>query len=303
MYAFPPGVAPLCSEDDLPVPANGNKSCKAIMSHDLKCELTCSANHHFGTSLDISPQYCRNGEWDFKRDSQSVPDCVGELNIVHARYIQAYLSSNQLHCEVALVCELSFRFSITTSLPLILIFSEFLSHSMSAVEAHCNQKAIHHISIFLTVAVQKPKLTLQAIMVILRNCTVYQQYQASGGRGIPQDIRVQCLNRRSLQGKRSVGDDTELELTFTFSEEVPLNCDADCLNDIALNLYFKAWDLELRIALETIHVTVMNVNSLSEENVTLSGTLAINHATQKACDPGRILSEDETFCCKLACSA
>ena len=114
---------------------------------------------------------------------------------------------------------------------------------------------------------------------------------------------MQCLNRRSLQGKRSVGDDTELELTFTFSEEVPLNCDADCLNDIALNLYFKAWDLELRIALETIHVTVMNVNSLSEENVTLSGTLAINHATQMTCDPGRILSEDETFCCKLACSA
>ena len=79
MYAFPPGVAPLCSEDDLPVPANGNKSCKAIMSHDLKCELTCSANHHFGTSLDISPQYCRNGEWDFQRDGQSVPDCVGEV--------------------------------------------------------------------------------------------------------------------------------------------------------------------------------------------------------------------------------
>ena len=141
MYAFPPGVAPLCSEDDLPVPANGNKSCKIIMSHDLKCELTCSANHHFGTSLDISPQYCRNGEWDFQRDGQSVPDCVGEVNIVHARYIQAYLSSNQLRCEVALVCELSFSFSVTTSLLLILIFSEFPSHSMSAVEAHCNQES------------------------------------------------------------------------------------------------------------------------------------------------------------------
>ena len=114
---------------------------------------------------------------------------------------------------------------------------------------------------------------------------------------------MQCLNKRSLQGKRSVGDDTQLVLTFTFSEEVTLNCDADCLDNLALNLYFKAWDLELRIALETIHVTVMNVNSLSEENVTLTDTLVMSGTTQKTCDTGRILSEDETFCCKLTRSA
>ena len=167
------------------------------------------------------------------------------------------------------------------------------------MEVHCTMELTIIIFTFYTVAVQRPRLTLQAIMSILRNCTVYQQYQASGGRGIPQDIRVQCLSRRSLQGKRSVGDDTQLVLTFTFSEEVPLSCDADCLDNLALNLYFKAWDLEIRITLETIHVTVTNVNSLGEENVTLSGTLAINEATRKACDTGRILSEDETFCCKF----
>ena len=166
-------------------------------------------------------------------------------------------------------------------------------------------EAYHHTFTFYTVAIRRPRLMLQTIMAILRNCTEYQQYQASGGQGISQDIRVECLNGHSLQGKRSVGDDTQLVLTFTFSEEVPLNCDADCLDNLALNLYFKAWDLELRIALETIHLTIMNENSLDEENVTLSGTLAISDTTQKTCGTGRSLSEDETFCCKLAwqCSA
>ena len=75
-------MGPLCSEDDLPVPANGKKACVPIMSSDLECELTCNDNYHFGTSVDISPQYCRNGEWDFQRNGQSVPDCVGEWRIV-----------------------------------------------------------------------------------------------------------------------------------------------------------------------------------------------------------------------------
>lgn len=138
-------------------------------------------------------------------------------------------------------------------------------------------------------------------MAILQNCPEYHQYRAQttgSSRLPPANITAVCT-RSSQQGKRSV-DGTFLKLTFTFSEQVPLNCDTVCLDNIAWNLFFAALDLEARIASETLLITLMDLSSLVENNVTLNNALTISPKPQKNCNTGSILSADEQFCCKFA---
>ena len=64
-------------QEQLPVPGNSSVSCEKI-EDGLKCKITCSPMFKFGSSEDFSPQYCRNGIWDYQRDKIEFPDCQRE---------------------------------------------------------------------------------------------------------------------------------------------------------------------------------------------------------------------------------
>ena len=68
------GDTPPCAEEQLPVPGNGSVSCKQ-REDDLQCKLTCHNMFKFGSSDDFSPQYCRDGVWDYQKDKIEIPDC------------------------------------------------------------------------------------------------------------------------------------------------------------------------------------------------------------------------------------
>ena len=68
------GEVPPCAKEQLPVPANGDVSCGQRVD-GLKCTLTCREMFAFGSSVDFSPQYCRNGVWDYQLDGQNFPSC------------------------------------------------------------------------------------------------------------------------------------------------------------------------------------------------------------------------------------
>ena len=71
------GDNPPCAEEQLTVPKNGSVSC--VQTDDaLKCTLTCQDKFVFGSSVDISPQYCRDGIWDYRREEIDIPDCQRE---------------------------------------------------------------------------------------------------------------------------------------------------------------------------------------------------------------------------------
>ena len=68
------GDIPPCAKEQLPVPANGDVSCEQ-WPDALRCTLTCQDMFAFGSSVDFSPQYCRDGVWDYQRYKQNLPSC------------------------------------------------------------------------------------------------------------------------------------------------------------------------------------------------------------------------------------
>lgn len=78
------GDTPPCAKEQLRVPANGDVSCEQRVD-GLKCTLTCQAMFAFGSSVDFSPQYCRNGIWDYQHDGQKISDC--EREHIHCHFV------------------------------------------------------------------------------------------------------------------------------------------------------------------------------------------------------------------------
>ena len=72
---------PVCAEEQLPVPGNGSVHC-TTRQDDLKCVLACKDMFVFGPAVDVTPQYCRDGVWEFQRDEIEIPDCQGECSFI-----------------------------------------------------------------------------------------------------------------------------------------------------------------------------------------------------------------------------
>ena len=83
---LPLGDVSTCAEEQLRVPGNGSVNCVQRTS-DLKCTLTCENMFKFGASADFSPQYCRDGVWDYQEDEVDIPDCERECIHCHNTYI------------------------------------------------------------------------------------------------------------------------------------------------------------------------------------------------------------------------
>ena len=81
------GNTPQCAEEQLPIPGNGSVHCTQ-REDDLKCTLTCQDMFAFGSSVDVSPQYCQNGIWEFQRDEIEIPDCQREHIPLTFQYIE-----------------------------------------------------------------------------------------------------------------------------------------------------------------------------------------------------------------------
>ena len=79
VHTWPIGDVPPCKEEQLPVPGNGSVKCVERGPNDLKCTLTCKDMFKFGSSMDISPQYCRDGVWEYQKDKVEIPNCQREL--------------------------------------------------------------------------------------------------------------------------------------------------------------------------------------------------------------------------------
>ena len=69
----------MCKKEQLPVPGNGSVKCVERRPNGLKCTLTCKDTFKFGSSVDFSPQYCRDGVWDYQIDKVEIPNCQREL--------------------------------------------------------------------------------------------------------------------------------------------------------------------------------------------------------------------------------
>ena len=71
------GDTPPCVEKQLPVPGNGSVVCTPN-GYGLRCTLTCKDMFVSEAIQSISPQYCRDGVWDFEDQKHEIPDCQRE---------------------------------------------------------------------------------------------------------------------------------------------------------------------------------------------------------------------------------
>ena len=130
-------------------------------------------------------------------------------------------------------------------------------------------------------------------------CIVRQQYRKIFGEGapIPAYIEAQCTEGDSRH-RRSVGEVGTLILTFTFSEEIPFDCDLNCLNRISWILRFQFFEAQWRIS-SGLTLAMANLETSEQLNITIHDKLQPQtDDPQIACTTGRILSQDQEVCSK-----
>lgn len=130
-------------------------------------------------------------------------------------------------------------------------------------------------------------------------CLARQKFRESRGKDtpIPEFIEFQCKQMES-RSKRSAAEVGTLIVTFTFSEEIPFDCDFDCLDRITWDLRFQFYEAQWRVA-TGFNLTVTDLETSEQINVTLKGELeADNDEPQITCTSGRVLSQDQEVCGK-----
>ena len=114
---------------------------------------------------------------------------------------------------------------------------------------------------------------------------------------IPAYIEAQCKPMGGRR-KRSAAEVGTLVITFTFSEEIPFDCDFDCLDRITWGLRFQFYEAQWKVA-NGLALSVTNLETSEQVNVTLKGKLeADNDEPQITCTSGRVLSQDQEVCGK-----
>ena len=130
-------------------------------------------------------------------------------------------------------------------------------------------------------------------------CLARQKFREYKGEDtpIPDSIKAAC-KRKGGRRKRSAAEVGILVVTFTFSEEIPFDCDFDCLDRIMWGLRFQFYEAQWRVA-SGFALTITDLETSEQVNVTLKGELeADNDEPQITCTSGRVLSQDQDVCGK-----
>ena len=132
-----------------------------------------------------------------------------------------------------------------------------------------------------------------------QTCLARQRYKEICGEDapVPAYIETQCKQSAGRR-KRSGAEVGTLVLTFTFSEEIPFDCDFDCLDRISWTLRFQLYEVQWRVS-SGLALSATNLETSELVNFTLQGELqADNNDPQITCTSGQILSEDQEVCSK-----
>ena len=149
------------------------------------------------------------------------------------------------------------------------------------------------------IAIKKRVLSFKAVVVTNETCIVRQKYKEIRGENapVPAYIEAQCRQSGSTR-KRSTDGVGTLILTFTFLEEIPFDCNFDCLDRIGWILLFKFYEAQWKVAYG-LTLTVTNLETSEQVNVTLNKELQPERDhPQVTCTSGRILSQDQEYCSK-----
>ena len=131
-----------------------------------------------------------------------------------------------------------------------------------------------------------------------KTCLARQRYKEIHGENapIPAFIAFQCKQSESRH-KRTAAEVGTLIVTFTFSEDIPFDCDVNCFDRISWTLRFQFFEAQWRIA-TGLALSVTNLETSELINVTLQGKLTADDDAQITCTSGQILSQDQEVCGK-----
>ena len=135
----------------------------------------------------------------------------------------------------------------------------------------------------------------------METCLARQRFKEIRGEDapVPAFIEAQCKSSESRR-KRAVANSTgTLVLTFTFSEEIPFDCDDSCLDTISWTLRFQYFEAQWRIA-TGLALTLTDLETSQKQNITVKEELQLEDENpQVTCTPRRILSQNQEVCSKL----
>ena len=157
---------------------------------------------------------------------------------------------------------------------------------------------IYYLALCMLLAIKQRVLKITGWVKSNETCLARQRYKEICGEDapVPAFIIAQCQSES--RHKRSAAEVGTLVLTFTFSEEIPFDCDFDCLDRISRTLRFQLYEVQWRVA-NGLALSATNLETSELVNFTLQGELqADNDDPQITCTSGQILSEDQEVCGK-----
>ena len=135
----------------------------------------------------------------------------------------------------------------------------------------------------------------------METCLARQRFKEIRGEDapVPAFIEAQCKSSESRR-KRAVANSTgTLVLTFTFSEEIPFDCDDSCLDTMSSTLHLQYYEAQWRIATD-LPLTITDLETSEKHNITVKEVLQLEDDNpQVTCTSGRILSRDQEVCSEL----
>ena len=155
-----------------------------------------------------------------------------------------------------------------------------------------------YLFIFILLAIKKRILKIAGYVESNETCLVQQNFRKYNTNvTFPKYIEAKC-KQSSSQRKRSAAEVGILVITFTFTEEIPFNCNFDCLDRIGATLRFQFFEVQRRVA-SGLALSVANLETSELVNISLQGELqADNGDSQITCTSGQVLSQDQEFCSK-----
>ena len=163
------------------------------------------------------------------------------------------------------------------------------------------QVCLYHSNIFILLAIKIRIMEYKGQVESNETCLFRQKFKEIYGQDtpIPASIEAQC-KRSGSRRKRLVADGGKIFLKFTFSAEIPFDCDFDCLDRISWTLRFQFLDVQWKIA-SGLALTMTDLETSEQLNVTLHEELQPEtNDPQVTCTSGQILSQDQGFCSKSA---
>ena len=80
-------------------------------------------------------------------------------------------------------------------------------------------------------------------------CLVRQKFKEIQGEDAPIRAYIEAQCKKSKRRRKRLVDEVgTLFLTFTFSEEIPFDCDFDCIDRISWTLRFQFFEAQWRVA-------------------------------------------------------